>query len=277
MCQEASKYIMTISEVSEKYGLTADTLRYYERIGLLPRVARKANGVRDYRQEDCQMIGFIKCLRGAGMPVDLLIQYFGLVKQGDATTRDTDPNLVLRFLKNLGRNIRAALCVRRRNHPPADSVAGRRDEHGFSGGIHGDWPGYQDYQPGSTQNRTGTKTFPPVSGLYNGIFDADRVAYQSNGIRMIQKTCGKPFNSHFLQVFMISEGELPGRQLIGGSLLNFTHSLAQLSGDLGPVILNRIRSLVILPVNAGKKHIAVDIQGIRIVGSCCCQSFVLLC
>lgn len=82
MCQEASKYIMTISEVSEKYGLTADTLRYYERIGLLPRVARKANGVRDYRQEDCQMIGFIKCLRGAGMPVDLLIQYFGLVKQG---------------------------------------------------------------------------------------------------------------------------------------------------------------------------------------------------
>lgn len=87
MCQEASKYIMTISEVSEKYGLTADTLRYYERIGLLPRVARKANGVRDYRQEDCQMIGFIKCLRGAGMPVDLLIQYFGLVKQGDATTR----------------------------------------------------------------------------------------------------------------------------------------------------------------------------------------------
>lgn len=87
MCQEASKYIMTISEVSEKYGLTADTLRYYERIGLLPRVARKANGVRDYQQEDCQMIGFIKCLRGAGMPVDLLIQYFGLVKQGDATTR----------------------------------------------------------------------------------------------------------------------------------------------------------------------------------------------
>lgn len=78
---------MTISEVSDKYGLSADTLRYYERIGLLPRVARKANGVRDYRQEDCQMIEFIKCLRGAGMPVDLLIQYFALVKQGDATTR----------------------------------------------------------------------------------------------------------------------------------------------------------------------------------------------
>lgn len=78
---------MTISEVSDKYGLSADTLRYYERIGLLPRVARKANGVRDYRQEDCQMIEFVKCLRGAGMPVDLLIQYFALVKQGDATTR----------------------------------------------------------------------------------------------------------------------------------------------------------------------------------------------
>lgn len=85
---------MTISEVSAKYGLSADTLRYYEKIGLLPRVARKANGVRDYQQEDCQMIEFVKCLRSAGMPVEALIEYFALMKQGKATNRQRRQMLV---------------------------------------------------------------------------------------------------------------------------------------------------------------------------------------
>lgn len=85
---------MTISEVSEKYGLSVDTLRYYERIGLIPRVARKANGVRNYSQEDCQQIEFIKCMRGAGMPVDALIQYFELFRQGEETVRQRRQMLV---------------------------------------------------------------------------------------------------------------------------------------------------------------------------------------
>ena len=85
---------MTISEVSAKYGLSADTLRYYEKIGLLPRVARKANGVRDYQQEDCQMIEFVKCLRSAGMPVESLIEYFALMKQGKDTIQQRRQMLV---------------------------------------------------------------------------------------------------------------------------------------------------------------------------------------
>ena len=44
---------MTISEVSEKYGLPADTLRYYEKAGLVPPVNRKESGVRDYTETDC--------------------------------------------------------------------------------------------------------------------------------------------------------------------------------------------------------------------------------
>lgn len=44
---------MRIAEVSEQYGISPDTLRYYERIGLLPRVRRNASGVRDYSDEDC--------------------------------------------------------------------------------------------------------------------------------------------------------------------------------------------------------------------------------
>ena len=41
---------MTITEVSKKYGLSADTLRYYERVGLIPKVNRNKSGVRDYTQ-----------------------------------------------------------------------------------------------------------------------------------------------------------------------------------------------------------------------------------
>lgn len=56
---------MTISEVSEKYGLTPDTLRYYERIGLIPPVPRTKSGLRDYDESSCNWIEFIKCMRGA--------------------------------------------------------------------------------------------------------------------------------------------------------------------------------------------------------------------
>ena len=76
---------MTIAEVSEKYGLTADTLRYYERVGLLPPVPRTSGGIRDYGEKDCGWIEFIKCMRGAGLPVEVLIDYVQLFQQGSAT------------------------------------------------------------------------------------------------------------------------------------------------------------------------------------------------
>ncbi len=76
---------MTIAEVSEKYDLSADTLRYYERIGLIPRVNRAQSGNRDYTEGDCGWVEFIKCMRGAGLPIEALIEYVGLFKQGDAT------------------------------------------------------------------------------------------------------------------------------------------------------------------------------------------------
>ena len=53
---------MTITEVSRKYNLTADTLRYYERIGLIPPVNRNNSGVRDFTEEDCNWVQFIKCM-----------------------------------------------------------------------------------------------------------------------------------------------------------------------------------------------------------------------
>jgi DNA-binding transcriptional MerR regulator len=76
---------MKIAEVSEKYGLSLDTLRYYERIGLIPTVNRTPNGIRDYSETDIQRVEFIKCMRNAGLPIDVLIEYVSLVQQGDST------------------------------------------------------------------------------------------------------------------------------------------------------------------------------------------------
>lgn len=76
---------MMIAEVSEKYCIPADTLRYYERIGLIPRVHRNKSGMRDYTEEDCKWVEFIKCMRGAGLPIEVLIEYVALFQQGDST------------------------------------------------------------------------------------------------------------------------------------------------------------------------------------------------
>jgi DNA-binding transcriptional MerR regulator len=76
---------MTITEVSQKFNLPQDTLRYYERIGLIPRVNRNKNGIRDYTEENCKWVEFIKCMRISGLPIEVLIEYVGLFLQGDAT------------------------------------------------------------------------------------------------------------------------------------------------------------------------------------------------
>ena len=76
---------MKIGEVSEKYEISSDTLRYYERIGLLPTVNRTDSGIRDYGELDLKRVSFIKCMRSAGLPIEVLIEYFNLVQQGDTT------------------------------------------------------------------------------------------------------------------------------------------------------------------------------------------------
>lgn len=74
-----------IADVSKKYELSADTLRYYERIGLIPEVNRNKSGIRDYTEEDCRWVEFIKCMRNAGLPIEVLIDYVTLFQQGDET------------------------------------------------------------------------------------------------------------------------------------------------------------------------------------------------
>lgn len=85
---------MTITEVSKKFDLTPDTLRYYERIGLIPGVNRTSGGIRDYNEIDCRWIEFIKCMRSAGLPIETLIEYVTLFQQGDNTI-DARKNLLI--------------------------------------------------------------------------------------------------------------------------------------------------------------------------------------
>ncbi len=76
---------MTISEASAHLGVSQDTLRYYERIGLIPFVTRLSSGIRNYDDAALRWIEFIKCMRSAGLPIEVLIEYVSLCQQGDET------------------------------------------------------------------------------------------------------------------------------------------------------------------------------------------------
>ena len=94
---------MIIAEVSKKYELSADTLRYYERIGLIPGVNRNKSGIRDYTEEDCRWVEFIKCMRNAGLPIEVLIEYVTLFQQGDETIKARKELLIEQRKQLLGK------------------------------------------------------------------------------------------------------------------------------------------------------------------------------
>ena len=69
---------MTIKEVSEKFGIRQDTLRYYERVGMIPPVTRTAGGIRNYQESDLGWVELALCMRSAGLPVEAMIEYVRL-------------------------------------------------------------------------------------------------------------------------------------------------------------------------------------------------------
>ncbi len=76
---------MTIKEVSEKYNISQDTLRYYERIGMIPAINRTPGGIRNYEESDLGWVELAICMRSAGLPIEALIEYVKLYQQGDTT------------------------------------------------------------------------------------------------------------------------------------------------------------------------------------------------
>lgn len=104
---------MLISEVAEKYNMTQDSLRYYERVGMIPPVPRRPNGIRDYDDYSCGWVEFIHCMRGAGVPVETLIEYVALYLQGEETS-PVRKQLLEVELKNMDERIAAMQAMRSR-------------------------------------------------------------------------------------------------------------------------------------------------------------------
>ena len=76
---------MNIKSASDLLGISADTIRYYERVGLVPPITRTATGIRDFQDYDIEALEFIKCFRSAGVSVDSLVDYMSLYQKGDET------------------------------------------------------------------------------------------------------------------------------------------------------------------------------------------------
>jgi DNA-binding transcriptional MerR regulator len=72
-------------EVVDKTGFSLDTLRYYEKIGLLVRVARSSGGQRVFTEDDLAWLGILQCLRHTGMPIAGMLRYAKLARGGDQT------------------------------------------------------------------------------------------------------------------------------------------------------------------------------------------------
>ena len=76
---------MNIKKVSEVTGISADTIRYYERIGLIPPVTRNQSGIRDFTEREIGLLEFVRCFRKAGVSVEALIDYVTLLEEGEGT------------------------------------------------------------------------------------------------------------------------------------------------------------------------------------------------
>jgi DNA-binding transcriptional MerR regulator len=79
---------LTIAEAAEASGLSAHTLRYYERAGLLEPVNRNGSGHRRYRESDLERITFLARLRATGMPIRDVRRYAELMRAGEATNAE---------------------------------------------------------------------------------------------------------------------------------------------------------------------------------------------
>jgi len=75
----------TPGQVAERTGFSLDTLRYYERIGLLEPVARNAAGQRRFTEEDLGWLDLIRCLRDTGMPIAEMLRFAELTRTGEHT------------------------------------------------------------------------------------------------------------------------------------------------------------------------------------------------
>lgn len=97
---------MTIAEVAKKYEISADTIRYYERVGVIPPVTREKNGIRNFTEEDCNWVYYAKVMRAAGVSVEKLIEYVKLFQMGIDTVH-ARKSLLIEQYETMGEQLRA--------------------------------------------------------------------------------------------------------------------------------------------------------------------------
>lgn len=83
---------MTIKEIAARTGVSADTLRYYERMGIIPAVPRTSGGVRNYDENFVEWVAFIQTLKGAGMSLEAIADYINLARLGEQTCQQRKKN-----------------------------------------------------------------------------------------------------------------------------------------------------------------------------------------
>jgi DNA-binding transcriptional MerR regulator len=77
--------VYTPGQAAEETGFSLDTLRYYERIGLLEPVGRNAAGQRRFTDDDLGWLGMVRCLRDTGMPIAEMLRFAELTRAGEHT------------------------------------------------------------------------------------------------------------------------------------------------------------------------------------------------
>lgn len=95
---------MYIREMAKRTGISEDTLRYYERIGIMPAVPRNGNGVRDYGEYHVQYMALVRRLKSSGMKLEDIQQYMKLARSG-VQTADIRKNMLCIAKDNLIRQI----------------------------------------------------------------------------------------------------------------------------------------------------------------------------
>ena len=127
---------MTIIEVSKKCGLSPDTLRYYEKLGLIPKVPRTGGGFRDYNENSCKWIMLVKCLRSAGVSVEAVARYITLLQEGDATFNER-----MNLLKKQREKLLEQLQELQRSLEYLDYKIDFYEKGGYSSALAQDWCG----------------------------------------------------------------------------------------------------------------------------------------
>ncbi|WP_371476740.1 MerR family transcriptional regulator [Kitasatospora sp. NBC_00315] len=80
--------MLSPAEVVKRSGFSIDTLRYYERIGLLDRITRSTGGRRQFNEDHVEWLGVLRCLRDTGMPIAEMRRYTAAAREGDRTLEE---------------------------------------------------------------------------------------------------------------------------------------------------------------------------------------------